>query len=90
MPDLSQYSVQIFAEIVDAPYLSVEGIVKKAQAYQAQGANVIDLGCLPSVPFPHLADAVKTLKALGFLVSVDSLNTEAVSYTHLETQVCGI
>lgn len=76
MPDLSQYSVQIFAEIVDAPYLSVEGIVKKAQAYQAQGANVIDLGCLPSVPFPHLADAVKTLKALGFLVSVDSLNTE--------------
>ncbi|MGB2833171.1 MAG: DUF6513 domain-containing protein [Methylotenera sp.] len=76
MPDLSQYSVQIFAEIVDAPYLSVEGIVKKAHAYQAQGANVIDLGCLPSVPFPHLADAVKTLKALGFLVSVDSLNTE--------------
>lgn len=75
-PDLSQYSVQIFAEIVDAPYLSVEGIIKKAQQFQAQGANVIDLGCLPAVPFPHLADAIKALKQLNFQVSVDSLNTD--------------
>lgn len=75
-PDLSQYRVQIFAEIVDAPFLSVAGIIQKAQVYQAQGANVIDLGCLPAVPFPHLADAVKALKALNFQVSVDSLNTD--------------
>lgn len=75
-PDLSQYSVQIFAEIVDAPYLSIEGIIKKAQQYQSQGANVIDLGCLPSIPFPHLADAVKALREVGFQVSVDSLNTD--------------
>ena len=74
--DLSQYSVQIFAEIVDAPYLSVEGVVKKAQQFIAQGANVIDLGCLPGVPFPHLADATKSLKQLGIKVSVDSLNTD--------------
>ncbi|HEY9211175.1 MAG TPA: DUF6513 domain-containing protein [Methylotenera sp.] len=75
-PDLSRYSVQIFSEIVDAPYLSVEGIVKKAQQFQQQGANVIDLGCLPGVPFPHLADTVKALKQLDFKVSVDSLNTD--------------
>ena len=75
-PDLSQYSVKIFAEIVDAPFLSVEGIIKRAKHYQAQGANVIDLGCLPAVPFPHLADAVKVLKVLDFKVSVDSLNTD--------------
>lgn len=75
-PDLSQYSVQIFAEIVDAPYLSVEGLVNKAQQFIAQGANVIDLGCLPGVPFPHLADATRALKQLGIKVSVDSLNTD--------------
>lgn len=75
-PDLSQYSVQIFAEIVDAPYLSIAGIIKKAEQYQAQGANVIDLGCLPAVPFPHLQDAVKALKELNFKVSVDSLSTD--------------
>jgi dihydropteroate synthase-like protein len=75
-PDLSRYSVQIFAEIVDAPYLSIEGVVKKAQHFQQQGANVIDLGCLPGVPFPHLADTVRALKQLHFKVSVDSLNTD--------------
>lgn len=75
-PDLSQYQVRIFAEIVDAPYLSIEGIVQKAQQYQAQGANVIDLGCLPAVPFLHLAEAVSALKQLDFQVSVDSLNTD--------------
>jgi dihydropteroate synthase-like protein len=75
-PDLSQYKVQIFAEIVDAPYLSVEGIVNKARQYEAQGANVIDLGCLPTIPFPHLKDAIQALKSIGLKVSVDSLHTE--------------
>ena len=75
-PDLSQYSVQIFAEIVDAPDLSVDGIVAKAEKFKAQGANVIDLGCLPNKPFAHLADAVKTLKQAGFKVSVDSMNSD--------------
>lgn len=75
-PDLSRYSVQIFAEIVDAPYLSVEGVVKKAEQFRQQGANVIDLGCLPGVAFPHLGDCIKALKLQGFQVSVDSLNTD--------------
>lgn len=75
-PDLSQYQVKIFAEIVDAPDLSVERIIQKAQQYKMQGANVIDLGCLPAVPFPHLADAIVALKQAGFFVSVDSLNAD--------------
>lgn len=75
-PDLSRYSVTIFAEIVDAPYLSVEGIIQKARLFQSKGANVIDIGCLPGVPFPHLADTIQALKQLNFKVSVDSLNTD--------------
>ncbi len=75
-PDLSQYNVKIFAEIVDAPFLSVEKIVEKALKYQAQGANVIDLGCLPAVPFGHLPETIQALKAEGLQVSVDSLNSE--------------
>lgn len=74
--DLSRYSVQIFAEIVDAPYLSIAGIIEKAARFKQQGANVIDLGCLPGVPFLHLAEAVSTLKSQGYTVSVDSLNTD--------------
>ncbi|MFM2435806.1 MAG: hypothetical protein RL063_1787 [Pseudomonadota bacterium] len=76
VPDLSQYSVNIFAEIVDAPMLSVEAIVKKSCLFQAQGANVIDLGCLPGQGFPHLADAVRALKQLDMQVSVDSNSTD--------------
>lgn len=74
--DLSKYDVQIFAEIVDAPTMSVKDIVKRAQTYKKDGANVIDLGCLPSTPFPHLAESVQALKADGFKVSVDSLTAE--------------
>lgn len=75
-PDLKDYRVRIFAEIVDAPHLSVDAIIARAQHYRKQGANVIDLGCLPGVPFKHLPDAVKALKQQGMQVSVDSLNSD--------------
>lgn len=74
--DLSQYDVQIFAEITDAAQLDLAAIHAQAQAYRADGADVIDLGCLPGLPFPHLADAVQMLKADGYLVSVDSLDSD--------------
>jgi len=75
-PDLSQHSVDIFAEIVDAPDLSVEAILAKAEQYRAQGANVIDLGCLPNKPFAHLAETVQLLKSHDFKVSVDSMQAD--------------
>ena len=74
--DLSQYDVQIFAEIVDAPNMPIEDILKWAYKFKEDGANVIDLGCLPSTPFPHLEEAVMALKAENFKVSVDSLESE--------------
>jgi dihydropteroate synthase-like protein len=68
--------VQIFAEIVDAPDLTVDAILAKAKLFQSQGADVIDLGCLPGKPFAHLADTVKSLKSAGFKVSVDSMRAD--------------
>ena len=75
-PDLSKYDVNIFAEIVDAPDLTVEQILLRAQRYRQQGADVIDLGCLPNTPFPHLAYAIQALKSAGYQVSVDSMNSK--------------
>ncbi|MFW5431269.1 MAG: DUF6513 domain-containing protein [Methylophilaceae bacterium] len=75
-PDLSQHSVDIFAEIVDAPNISLDAILAKAEQYRAQGANVIDIGCLPDKKFPHLAESIQLLKANGFKVSVDSMLSE--------------
>jgi len=70
--DLSGRSVRIFAEIVETSQLSVEAIVARAELLRSQGADVIDLGCLPDTPFPHLEDSVRELKARGLAVSVDS------------------
>ncbi|GAB2898152.1 DUF6513 domain-containing protein [Paraburkholderia jirisanensis] len=74
--DLSRYATQIFAEIVDAPRLDLNGIAERAKQYADQGADVIDVGCLPDTPFPHLEDAVRMLKQAGYRVSVDSMLTD--------------
>ena len=74
--DLNQYKVKIFAEIVDAPNISIEEILQRANYYKQNGADVIDIGCLPSTDFPHLEAAIQALKQAGFLVSIDSLNSE--------------
>jgi dihydropteroate synthase-like protein len=70
--DLSRHALRIFAEIVDASQMSVEALIARAEVLRAEGADVIDLGCLPDTPFPHLEDAVRELKVGGFAVSVDS------------------
>jgi dihydropteroate synthase len=74
--DLSRYDTLIFAEIVEAPHLSVAAIEARARELAANGADVIDLGCLPQTPFSHLTEAVAHLKSLGFKVSVDSLEPD--------------
>lgn len=75
-PDLSQYDVEIFAEIVDAPLVGIENILQRAEKYRRDGANVIDIGCLPDTPFLHLEEIIATLHKSGFKVSVDSLEEE--------------
>ena len=75
-PDLSRHDMRIFAEIVDAPMLSIDALVARARTLAAAGADVIDLGCLPETPFPLLGEAVRELKAEGFSVSVDSANLD--------------
>lgn len=72
--DLSRHDCRIFAEIVEATALPVERILERAAALRAEGADVIDLGCLPDTPFPHLEEAVQALKGEGYRVSLDSGN----------------
>lgn len=74
--NLDNYSVKIFAEITDAPNLTVPEILNRALYYRKNGADVIDLGCLPSTPFPHMEEAIAALKQANFLVSLDSLETD--------------
>ncbi|KAA0968611.1 dihydropteroate synthase [Aureimonas fodinaquatilis] len=71
-PDLSQHDMRIFSEIVDASALTPGEILRRALAMRAAGADVIDLGCLPDTPFPHLEKSIALLKQAGLTVSVDS------------------
>jgi dihydropteroate synthase len=73
---LDEYEVAIFAEIVDAPNLTIDGIVERASELVADGADVIDLGGLPATPFPQLEEAVGALKASGYRVSIDSQDSD--------------
>jgi dihydropteroate synthase len=78
-PDLSRHDCQIFAEIVDATTLSVDQIVTRAKSLAAEGADVIDLGCMPDTEFGHLEDAIAALHEAGLKVSVDSANPAELS-----------
>ncbi len=70
--DLSRYDIRIFAEIVEATSITVDELVSRAERLRVSGADVIDIGCQPETPFPHLEEAVRALQARGFKVSVDS------------------
>ena len=73
--DLSKYDTKIIGEITEAPDMSIEQIIKQANMYRNDGADIIDIGCLPSTKFPHLSETIQELKKQGFMVSVDSLDT---------------
>jgi dihydropteroate synthase-like protein len=78
-PDLTRFAIRIFGEIVDATALSIEALLVKAAALRISGADVIDLGCLPDTPFPHLEESIRALKAAGNSVSVDSANRQELA-----------
>jgi dihydropteroate synthase-like protein len=78
-PDLSRYDMRIFAEIVDASKMRVADVLEKARGLVRDGADVIDLGCLPDTPFDHMEETIAALKAEGFKVSVDSANVSELS-----------
>jgi dihydropteroate synthase-like protein len=74
--DLSRHDVKIFAEIVDAPRMTIEAVLERALRFRHDGADVIDLGCLPETAFEQLEQMVHALKDGGFAVSVDSVDPD--------------
>ncbi len=72
--EIGPHDVRLFAEIVDAPQIGVDAVLERAARYRAHGADVIDVGCLPDTPFPHLEDTITALREAGYAVSVDSLD----------------
>lgn len=78
MPALEDRSIEILAEINHAPHLSDEELIRQADAYRINGADVIDLGCIPGERWTTISDSVKRLRKNGFRVSVDSFEQSEV------------
>ena len=43
-------------EITDALNMTIEAVIEKAEYFRSEGADVIDIGCLPNKEFPHLEE----------------------------------
>jgi dihydropteroate synthase-like protein len=76
-PDLSDYGpydIEILAEINHAPRLPLRQILAQANSLEAQGADVIDLGCDPGPAWSGVGQSVRALRNEGRQVSIDSFN----------------
>jgi len=72
--DYGAWDIEIVAEINNAPRLSPDEIRAAAEYFRESGADLIDIGCTPGLPFPTLADVVGSLVAAGMRVSVDTFD----------------
>lgn len=68
------YDIRIFAEINNVPYMPREEILRRAQYFRENGADVIDLGCSLDRKFEDAAEVIGLLKAQGFVVSIDTFD----------------
>lgn len=76
--DLSRYDIEILAEINHAPRLSEAALLAEAGRLKADGADLIDLGCIPGETWAGIAGAVRMLREEGLRVSVDSFDRTEV------------
>jgi len=77
--ELGPRDVRVFAEINDVQSLSQDQVIDRAEAYRAQGADVIDLGL--SLDRSWLTDGPATIGALrerGLSLSIDTLDPEHI------------
>ena len=76
--DYGAYRIEILAEINNAPRLSRGEILAAAEYFRASGADLIDVGCTPGLPFPELGDVVRELRGAGLRVSIDSFDPSEI------------
>jgi len=76
--DYGSWDIEIVAEINNVPRLSRDDVRAAADYFRASGADVIDIGCTPGVPFPTLGDTVRELVSAGVRVSVDSFDRDEI------------
>jgi len=77
--DYGKYDIEIVAEINHAPRLDRDEILRLAKSMQADGADVIDVGCDPGNTWTGVGEIVHMLRDVGLRVSIDSLNPTEIA-----------
>ncbi|MDA0588711.1 MAG: DUF6513 domain-containing protein [Planctomycetota bacterium] len=76
--DLTNYDIEILAEINHAPRMSDDEIVAMATHFRDSGADLIDLGCIPGESWSRVGEVTNQLIDLGLRVSIDSFDRAEV------------
>lgn len=76
--DLTDYSIDILAEINHAPRMTQSEIMSLAEHYRESGADVIDLGCIPGESWSDAGEVTRQLVDSGHRVSIDSFDRKEV------------
>jgi dihydropteroate synthase len=76
--DYGKWDIEIVAEINNVPRLTREETRRAADYFRESGADVIDIGCTPGMPFPALAEIVRELVSAGMRVSIDSFDVDEI------------
>lgn len=77
--DYGAYDIEILAEINHAPRLPRAELLARAARHRADGADRIDVGCIPGEPWSGVGDAIRALRDAGHRVSVDSFDPSEVA-----------
>ncbi|MCP4784448.1 MAG: dihydropteroate synthase [Fuerstiella sp.] len=75
---LDDYSVDIIAEINHATRMSVADVVAEAKALSDDGADLIDVGCVPGESCRSVGEIVLALRDENLRVSIDSFDRHEV------------
>ena len=76
--DYGAWDIEIVAEINNVPRLTREETRRAADYFRESGADLIDIGCTPGLPFPDLASVVRELVSAGMRVSIDSFDAAEI------------
>jgi dihydropteroate synthase-like protein len=69
---------KIIAEINEAALMDLNEIIKIADYYHNNGADIIDLGCVNGRDFPHLEEVIYSLKEKDYKLSIDTFNQDEI------------
>ena len=75
---LDRYSIEVIAEINHATRLPINDVVAEAKSMAADGANMIDVGCVAGESSSRVGEIVAALRSEGLRISIDSFDRDEV------------